>query len=62
MMIRSLVEAGVLFEDAIYPRQKHGFRADSQRHFYRRMTEFFERSLAARPSSSRRPPGSSPRP
>ncbi|MFQ5718572.1 MAG: DPP IV N-terminal domain-containing protein [Acidobacteriota bacterium] len=48
VMIRKFVEAGVLHEDAIYPREKHGFRQDSSRHFYRRMTDFFERHLAAR--------------
>lgn len=41
----ALIEAGRPFEQAIYPKQKHGFRGDSQRHFYRRMTEFFDREL-----------------
>ncbi len=35
------------FEYAFYPGQKHAFRGDSQRHFFARMTEFFERELLA---------------
>jgi len=41
----ALIKAGRPFEQAIYPKQKHGFRGESQRHFYRRMTEFFDREL-----------------
>ncbi|HEV7516790.1 MAG TPA: S9 family peptidase, partial [Thermoanaerobaculia bacterium] len=41
-----LVKAKIPFEEAIYPRQKHGFMEDSNRHFYLRMTEFFDRNLA----------------
>jgi len=40
-----LVKAGKPFEQAIYPRQKHGFGGKSQEHFYRLMTDFFERTL-----------------
>ncbi len=46
VMIRALVEAELPFENAIYPRQKHGFKGRSSRHFYRRLTEFLERQLA----------------
>ena len=41
-----LIKAGVPFEQAFYPGQKHGFRGPSSRHFYERATEFFERELA----------------
>lgn len=44
-MSGEFVKAGKLFEQAIYPGQKHGFQGGSQRHFYERMTEFFERTL-----------------
>jgi dipeptidyl-peptidase-4 len=40
------IKAGVSFEQAFYPGQKHGFRGASSRHFYERATEFFERELA----------------
>jgi dipeptidyl-peptidase-4 len=40
-----LVKAKIPFEEAIYPRQKHGFKEDANRHFYERMTEFFDRTL-----------------
>jgi dipeptidyl-peptidase-4 len=40
-----LIKAGVPFEQAFYPGQKHGFRGPSLRHFYERATEFFEREL-----------------
>ena len=40
-----LIEAGIPFEMALYPGQKHGFRGAAARHFYQRMTEFFERTL-----------------
>ena len=40
-----LVQAGKPFEDAIYPRQKHGFRPPSMRHFYERMTRYFDDAL-----------------
>jgi dipeptidyl-peptidase-4 len=47
VMSHKLVEAGIPFEQAIYPRQKHRFRGASSRHLYERMTEFFDRHLQA---------------
>ena len=44
-MLDKLIAGGVPVEVAIHPRQKHGFRGISSRHFYERMTEFFERQL-----------------
>ena len=41
-----LVAAGKPFEDAVYPGQKHGFRGAADRHFYERMTRFFDQALA----------------
>ena len=41
-----LIAAGKPFEEAIHPRQKHGFRDADERHFYERMTRFFEDALA----------------
>jgi dipeptidyl-peptidase-4 len=49
VMSQALIEAGKLFENAIYPRQKHGFRGKHLRHFYERMTQFFDRELAPPP-------------
>ncbi len=46
VMSEAFIKAGVPFEQAIYPGQKHGFRGKSSRHFYERMTEFFDRWLA----------------
>jgi dipeptidyl-peptidase-4 len=45
VMIQKFLDKEVLFEDAIYPRQKHGFRSVSYRHFYRRLTRFFDEHL-----------------
>ncbi len=45
VMIRALLDAGVPFEEAIHPGQKHGFERGDSRHFYERMTEFFDRHL-----------------
>lgn len=45
-MSARLIAAGKSFEQAIHPRQKHGFRGTDSRHFYERMTEFFDRHLA----------------
>ncbi len=42
------MDAGVPFDQAIYPRQKHGFRGKASRHFYEKMTVFFDRELAPR--------------
>jgi dipeptidyl-peptidase 4 len=44
-----LVKADIPFEDALYPRQKHGFRGKAMNHFYRRMTAFFDRHLKDAP-------------
>jgi dipeptidyl-peptidase-4 len=44
-LIQRLITAGVLFEDAFYPGQMHGFRGPSMRHSYARIAEFFEREL-----------------
>ena len=41
----NVAKHGVAFEDAIHPRQKHGFRGADSRHFYQRMTDFFDRHL-----------------
>ena len=40
-----LVAAGIPFEDALYPREMHGFKPAASKHFYVRMTEFFDRHL-----------------
>ncbi len=45
VMSRDLVKAGKPFEQAFYPGQRHGLVAAPLRHFYQRMTEFFEREL-----------------
>jgi dipeptidyl-peptidase-4 len=45
VVTQKLIQAGVPFEHAIYPRQKHGFRGVASRHLYERMTEFFDRYL-----------------
>ncbi|HEX6202422.1 MAG TPA: prolyl oligopeptidase family serine peptidase, partial [Thermoanaerobaculia bacterium] len=54
---KALVDAGKPFEDAIYPRQKHGFRPPADRHFYERMEGFFRRELGegTAPEAARRP-------
>ena len=44
-MLNELIAGGTPVEMAFYPRQKHGFRGISSRHFYERMTEFLERRL-----------------
>jgi len=44
-MSHELIAAGKPFEQAIHPRQKHGFRGEDSRHFFERMTEFFDRHL-----------------
>jgi dipeptidyl-peptidase-4 len=49
VMSQAFIEAGVPFDWAIYPRQKHGFQGAASRHFYEKMTTFFERELAPRP-------------
>ncbi len=47
-----LVKAGIPYDDAIYPRQKHGFRRVSSRHFYERMARWFEAALAPEPDGA----------
>ncbi len=44
-MIRALQKAHVSYEDLALPGQMHGIRGDGQIHFYRRMTELFDREL-----------------
>jgi dipeptidyl-peptidase-4 len=45
MLTDRLVKAGIPFELAYYPGQKHGFQGESQGHFFARMAEFFTRTL-----------------
>ncbi len=45
VMSQAWINAGVAFEEAFYPGQKHGFRGSAERHFYERMTEYFDRQL-----------------
>ena len=40
-----LVAAGIPFEDALYPREKHTSKSAASKHFHLRMTEFFDRHL-----------------
>lgn len=47
VFIDRLIQAGIPYEDAFYPGQTHAFRGAAQRHWYARMTEFFERTLGA---------------
>lgn len=44
-LVAALVEHEKMFQVALYPGQKHSFRGLSARHFYRRMSEFFQREL-----------------
>ncbi len=44
-MSQAFIDAGVLFEELILPRQKHGLRGKAEQHFYRAMTDFFDRWL-----------------
>lgn len=45
VMSDALIQAGLPFEQGLYPNQKHGFHGPSSKHFYAKMTEFFERQL-----------------
>lgn len=45
VMSDALIKAGIPFEQAFYPGQKHAFEAASMRHFFARMEEFFDRAL-----------------
>ena len=42
---QKLIEADLPFEEAIYPRQKHSFKAQVFKHFLERMAAFFDRQL-----------------
>ncbi len=44
-MSDAFIKAGLPFEQALYPGQKHGFRPVYSRHFYERAAEFFQRQL-----------------
>lgn len=44
-LIREFQKARVSYEDLALPGQSHGIRGDGQIHFYRRMTELFDREL-----------------
>jgi dipeptidyl-peptidase-4 len=44
-MASAFVAAGVAFEEAYYHGQKHAMTGDAERHFFERMTEFFDRCL-----------------
>ncbi len=46
VMTAELIAAARPFDLAIHPRQKHGFKGQDKRHFYERMTRFFDRELA----------------
>ncbi len=48
--LHAVIEAGAAVETAIYPRQKHGLRGAASRHFYERMTEFFDHHLQPGPA------------
>jgi hypothetical protein len=56
-----LVAAGIAFEDALYPREKHSFKAAAAKHFHLRMTEFFDRHLQPGQSSPSGHPAGEPR-
>lgn len=45
-MTGELIAAGKPFDLAIHPGQKHGFRGKDSRHFYERMTRFFDSELS----------------
>jgi dipeptidyl-peptidase-4 len=45
VMSDAFIKANRPFEQAFYPGQKHGFRPGPSRHFYEKMSEFFERQL-----------------
>ena len=46
-LMQKFIDAGVQFDSAIYPRQKHGFRGPASRHFYERMTGFWDLHLGS---------------
>ncbi|HEV2852887.1 MAG TPA: DPP IV N-terminal domain-containing protein [Thermoanaerobaculia bacterium] len=45
VMSRDFVKAGRQFDAALYPGQRHAFVGPYMRHFFQRMTDFFEREL-----------------
>ena len=45
LLTDALVKAGIPFEQAFYPGQKHAVNPPSLTHFYARMEDFFERTL-----------------
>lgn len=45
LMSDALIEAGIPFEQALYPGQKHAVSGPSLFHLYARMEDFFERTL-----------------
>ncbi|MDY7095885.1 MAG: S9 family peptidase [Acidobacteriota bacterium] len=42
---KALIDAGIDFEEGIYPGQKHGFKAAETNHFYQRMAAFFDQHV-----------------
>ena len=54
-LIESFVRAGVTYDSEFYPNQKHGFRNDSLKRFYARMTAFFDLHLRALPPEAAAP-------
>lgn len=52
VLSEKLIQAGVPFEQAFYPNQKHGVRGKSNVHFYRKLTAFFDRELGLNPRST----------
>lgn len=52
-LARLWTEAGLPFEMAIYPGEKHGLGDAASRHFFERMTEFFERNLTGERAGER---------
>ena len=54
-LMDKLVAAGIPFEDALYPREKHTFKSAASKHFHLRMTEFFDRHLQPGPSAPSAP-------
>lgn len=53
VMSDAWIKAGIPFEQAFYPGQKHAFGPVSMRHFFQRMEEFFDRTLTPAPTSGR---------
>lgn len=47
VLARRFLDAGVPFEQATYPGEKHALKTAASRHFFAKMAEFFERTLTA---------------